>query len=332
MTGRLLAAVACGVVLCGIARAAPAGEAPPLVLDATIALPNTSGRIDHLAIDLARKRLFVAELGNGSVDVVDVGSRNVIHRISGLHEPQGVAYVAKADLLTVSSAGDGTLRIFSASDFSPRGIIRLGDDADNLRLGPRDDTVVVGYGNGHLAVVDPAKAVKVMDIQLPDHPEGFQLSASGDRAYVNVPNAHQIDVVDLTNGKLVARWATPHLSSNFPMALGDGSTVAVVFWSPPRLARFELSSGKLATATNACGDADDVFFDARRQRYYVSCGAGEIDVFQVAGNVVDLSGSVTTSSGARTSLFVPEMDRVFVAVRAGVLGSNASIQIFRPAS
>jgi hypothetical protein len=75
-----------------------------------------------------------------------------------------------------------------------------------------------------------------------------------------------------------------------------------------------------------------VFFDAKRQRYYVSCGAGVIDVYQVAGGAVDPLAPITTITGARTSLFVPEMDRLFLAVRAGLLGSDASIQIFRPAS
>lgn len=332
MVGRCLAAVTCGILFLGFAVAAAADESPPLALDATIELPNTSGRIDHLAIDLARKRLFVAELGNSSIDVVDLGGGGIVHRISRLDQPQGVVYVPKHDLLVVANGGDGTLRVFGANDFSLRGTIRLGDDADDLRLDPRGENVVVGYGSGHLAVVDPARLVNLNDIQLPEHPEGFQLSPSGDRAYVNVPDAHQIDVADLRSGKLAARWATPHLASNFPMALGDGGIVAVVFRSPPRLVRFRPSSGQVATANAACGDADDVFFDAKRQRYYVSCGAGVIDVFQVSGGAVEALPPVSTAWGARTSLFVPELDRLFVAVRAGLLGSKASIRIFRPVS
>jgi hypothetical protein len=325
MIGRIVAGIAISAAICGSALAAPA-----LTLEAAIALPNTSGRIDHLAIDLTRRRLFVAELGNGSVDVVDLDSRKVVHRISGLKEPQGVAYVPKSDLLAVANGGDGTLRFYSASDYLPRGMVRLGADADNVRVDPHSGNVVVGYGNGGLAVVDPAKAMKLKDIALPDHPEAFQISRSSNDAYVNVPNAHQIDVVDMSSDKPIVKWATPHLSSNFPMALGDDGAVAVVFRSPARLVRFALSIGQMATTNNTCGDADDVFFDAKRQRYYVSCGAGTIDVFQLAGGTVDAVASIVTSSGARTSLFVPELDRLFLAARAGLLGSDASIQIYRP--
>lgn len=331
MIDRFLTTVVVAVVLCGSGVAAFADRPSPLTLEATIALPHTSGRIDHLGVDLTRKRLFVAELGNGSVDVVDLGSRSVVHRISGLNEPQGVVYEPKSDLLVVASGGDGTVRVFSANDFSPRGMIKLGSDADNVRLDARSGNVVAGYGGGGLAIVDPARAVNLEDIALPGHPEGFQLSASDGLAYVNVPDAHQIAVVDLGAGKLIAGWTVPHLTENFPMALGDGGTIAVAFRSTPRLVRFDRASGRAITTNDTCGDADDVFFDAERQRYYVSCGAGAIDVFQMTGGAVHPLARVATASGARTSLFVPELDRLFLAVRAGWFGSDAAIQIFRPA-
>ena len=142
--------------VCG-AQTATAG---PLVLESTIALPNTSGRIDHLSIDIDRKRLFVAELGNGSVDVVDIAGRKVVHRLANLDEPQGVVYAPKGDLIAVACGGDGTVRIFSASDFTLRAVVRLGDDADNIHLDPRNGHFVVGYGEGGLAIAKGAEPVR----------------------------------------------------------------------------------------------------------------------------------------------------------------------------
>src|SRR5437588_12100171 len=63
-----------------------AGSAP-LELEAKIPLGNVVGRIDHMAIDLAHRRLFVAELGNGSVSVVDLDTQKIIRRIAGFEEP-----------------------------------------------------------------------------------------------------------------------------------------------------------------------------------------------------------------------------------------------------
>src|ERR1043165_7859750 len=71
---------------------------PTLQLEAKIPLGNVRGRIDHMAVDLSRKRVFVAELGNGSVSVVDLQQQKVVHRITGLKEPQGVGYVPATEM------------------------------------------------------------------------------------------------------------------------------------------------------------------------------------------------------------------------------------------
>jgi YVTN family beta-propeller protein len=302
----------------------------PLRLEATIPLAGVSGRIDHLAIDLGRKRLFVVELGNGSVDVVDLAARKVIYRISGLKEPQGVAYSPMFDMLVVACGGDGVVRIYSGGDFSARGEVKLGDDADNAHLDHRNGHVIVGYGTGGLAIIDPAKSTRLADIRLPAHPEGFATSPSGSRAYVNVPDAGQIDVVELDSGRLVTRWRPARLSSNFPIAVDGSGDVAVVFRAPPELALVDSNSGQFVATSKSCGDADDVFFDAKRKRIYLSCGAGAVDVLEWAGHNLHLLTRVSTSWGARTSLFVPEFDRLFVAARGGLLGSDAAIQVYRP--
>lgn len=325
---RLLVCLAVFCVLGTAAFAKQQSQKQPLVLETTIALPNTSGRIDHLSIDLARKRLFVAELANGSVDVIDLNTRNVIHRISGLDEPQGVIYLARSDVLAIACGGDGTVRMFTGGDYSPHGIVNLGDDADNTRLDPSTGYIFVGYGSGGLAIIDPVRAAKVADISLPDHPEGFEIFDT--RAYVNLPDAHQIDVVDLNSAKLVAKWTTGALSANFPMALDNIGHLAVVFRRPARLALLDLNSGRPVSTIDTCDDADDVFFDEQRARFIVSCGSGSIDVFAVESGKLHAMARIPTSWGARTSLYVLELDRFFLATPAKMRGSNASIEIFRP--
>src|SRR5258708_22784632 len=81
--------------------------AEPLTLDVKIPLGDVPGRIDHLAIDLRRQTLFVAELGNDTVGVADLGQRQLRHRLTGLNEPQAVAYAQTADLLYVAHARAG---------------------------------------------------------------------------------------------------------------------------------------------------------------------------------------------------------------------------------
>src|SRR3954453_832832 len=117
-----------------IPQTAVAAQADPPQLEAKIPLGNVARPIDHMAFDAARNRLFVSELGNNSVGVVDINARKVIHRISDLKEPQGVAYFAARDLVYVANGGDGVVRIFRGSDFSTAAGIPLGGDADNIRI------------------------------------------------------------------------------------------------------------------------------------------------------------------------------------------------------
>jgi hypothetical protein len=304
----------------------------PLQLERTIPLAGVGGRIDHLAIDLARQRLIVAELGNGSVDVIDLASGRNLHRFAGLQMPQGVAYIPGPDLIAAATGGDGSLHFYRAADYADAGSIELGDDADNLRLDPRSGHLIVGYGAGGLAVVDAARHAKLQDILLPAHPEAFELDPGSGRAFVNLPDATQIAVVDLAAGRQVATWSLPGRHGNFPMAFDAAvGLVAVVFRSPPTLALLDAHGGRVAETYETCADADDVFFDPRRRRIYVSCGAGSVDVFGRESGGARRLARLPTAPFARTSLFVPQLDRLFVAARAGLFGESAAILVLRPA-
>jgi hypothetical protein len=318
--------------LCALPGSMLAADTPPLVLDRIIPLAGVSGRIDHMAVDLGNKRLLVAELGNGTVDVIDLVTSQAVHRIDGLKEPQGVGYAPGADLIAVASAGDGSVRLFRGDNFSPAGTLDLNADADNVRLDPGSGQLLVGYGSGRLAALDPVLRSIVSRAKLPAHPEGFQLDPVVRRAFVNVPDARQIVVVDLGTGMQVASWSVPDLGANFPMALDDTSSdLATVFRTPARLVLLDTTNGVMKENLST-DDADDVFFDSKRRRIYVSCGVGTVDVFQREATGYSPLARVETRSGARTSLFVPELDRLFVAARAGLfgLGSDAEILVFRP--
>jgi hypothetical protein len=320
-----------GVLACLAVNARGNEGQPPLILERTIPLPNVSGRIDHMDVDLRRGRLFVAELGNNTVDVVDLAAGRTTYRISGLREPQGIGYAPAADIVVVANAGDGSARFYKANDFVPAATVHLGDDADNVRLDTHSGRFLVGYGSGGIATLDPSSGTVLDRAPLPAHPEGFRVDATGRRALVNVPDADQIVAVDLATGKQTANWRMPGLRANFPMAWDEAhNIVAVVYRSPARLVLLDSRTGSARTMVETCGDADDVFFDNRRRRIYISCGSGSVDVVQADEAGYHSVFRIATRSGARTSLFVPGLDRLFVAQRAGLLGSDAALLVFRP--
>jgi hypothetical protein len=308
------------------------GAEPPLVLEAKIPLGAVRGRIDHFAVDVAHRRLFVAELGNDTVGVIDLKAGTVTHRLSGLDEPQGLGYFAPTDTLFVANGGDGSVRLYRGPDLSPAGRIALGSDADNVRLDPKQPRIWVGYGNGALAALDATSGKKLMEIPLKAHPESFRFDAAGTRIFANVPDAHQIAIVDPTAGKQIATIAPSRAHANFPLAIDAAAGhILSVFRSPPRLMAFDAATGAPIAAIDVCGDADDVFVDAKRRRVYVSCGAGAIDILVPRDNGYERLAHIATAAGARTSLFVPELDRLYLAVRASLFGEPAAVWVYRPA-
>jgi hypothetical protein len=110
----------------------------------------------------------------------------------------------------------------------------------------------------------------------------------------------------------------------------DAHRVLVVFRNPPTLMALSSQDEHVVANTDTCGDADDVFVDPKRHRVYVSCGEGIVDVFEQREAEYRRMARVPTVSGARTSLFVLELDRLFVAVRAKSK-EPVAIWVFRPA-
>src|SRR6266851_6132601 len=193
-------------MLTGSVLPARSADPAPLQLEAKISLGNVRGRIDHMAVDLKRQRLFVAELGNDSVGIVDLPNRKLISRIPELKEPQGVGYEPTTDMLYVANAGDGSVRLFEGSDYKTTGRIDLGSDADNIRIDAAAKRVFIGYGSGALAVIDPSTRSKVGDISLKAHPEAFQIDPDTSQIFVNVPGARAVAVVDRVSQKQIGEW------------------------------------------------------------------------------------------------------------------------------
>jgi hypothetical protein len=79
---------------------------------------------------------------------------------------------------------------------------------------------------------------------------------------------------------------------------------------------FAKKNGRVADQVATCGDVDDLFLDAKRQRIYISCGEGFIDVRDASGEAYPQVDRIATVSGARSSFFIAEMDLFVLAVRA----------------
>lgn len=309
---------------------AQSGSTEPLQPAGAITMPDVGGRIDHLAIDAKGLRLFVAALGNNSLEVIDLKKNQRVHTIKGLAEPQGVVFAASSNRLFVANGGDGSVRAFDAASWKMLKSIPFGDDADNLRYDPATGHIWTGYGDGALGEFD-LEGSKLANIKLGAHPESFQLERDGSRIFVNLPDARRIAVVDRKRAAELASWSTGGPQANFPMALDDRDRrLFVVTRAPARLIVLDTNVGKRVASFPAIGDCDDVFYDARRRRIYAIGGEGGVSVFeQQDADHYKESARVKTASGARTGFFSPELDRLYVALRRHG-SAPAEIRVYAP--
>jgi DNA-binding beta-propeller fold protein YncE len=285
-------------------------------LKRTIPLPEVEGRIDHFAFDAAGERLFMCALGNNTMEVVDLRKGERVHSITGLGAPQGVAYIPALNRLLVANDKDGTCKIFDGKSFQQLHELNLNDDADNVRYDDAAKKIYIGFGNGGIAIVNAADGKQVGSIKLSAHPEAFELEKNGQRIFVNVPNARHVAVIDRSQGKVIATWKTDLVFGNFPMALDEANhRLFVGCRLPSKLVVLNTDSGDVVAKIDISGDPDDVFYDSKRHRIYAICGAGKIDIIEQtdASNYKTLT-KIDTADGARTGLFVPERDTLFVAV------------------
>jgi glutamine cyclotransferase len=303
------------VVVGNYLAVAQSGDAR-IKLAQTIPLPGVEGRIDHFAFDAAGDRLFVCALGNNSVEVLDLRKGEQIHSITGLGAPQGVAYMPESDRILVANDKGGVCKIYDGKSFQEIGELNFKDDADNVRYDDATKKVYVGFGNGGIGIIDATQGKMIGAISLSAHPEAFELEKNGKRIFVNVPNARHVAVIDRNQGKVVATWKTDLAFGNFPMALDETShRLFVGCRIPSRLVVLNTESSEVVTKINISADPDEIFYDGKRHRIYAICGSGKIDIIeQTDPNTYKALTKIETADGARTGLFVPERDNLFVAV------------------
>lgn len=296
----------------------------------TILLPHVRGRIDHMDIDTAHHIVFISALGNNTLEVVHLETGAVLASIRGLSEPQGVAYLPLEHEICVANGGTGAVDFFNAETYKKTATLHLGSDADDVRYDPETETVYVGYGEGGIARIQARTHRLVETFALPAHPESFQVDRHAGRIYVNLPDAHLIDVLDLNHSSIITAWRRNLPRANFPMALdAPDHRLFIGYRFPPRLEVVNAATGATVSELPMTRDADDMYYDAQTKRLYVSGGGGQVDIFQqLSPDRYHQLAAVPTRDGARTSLLIPDQSLFLLAERAES-GKPAQLLVFK---
>jgi hypothetical protein len=329
-------------------------DRPTLRLVQTIPLPNVTGRLDHMAVDVEKKRLFVAAVANGTLEVLDLEAGRGINSISGIKDAQDAVFLGgNFNKLYVSSL-DGTLRIFQGETFRLVQALKLEPDPNRLLYDPITDLIYFGYG-GQNAGFDAYERVGVMqakrgaqsdqfvaDMIAPTYRPGHlaELAMDDDgRLLVCDSRADMIFQFDTRKRELIKSWA----------ARGDGAAdlsldrarhrLFVGTRIPAEMTVYDSQSGKEIVSLPGPETMDGVHYDANLKRIYVSGGRwygtpeaspGWVYVYQQKdADHYELVSKLKTRPGSGTSLFVPQLKRLYVASQA-IGDQEAAVLAFEP--
>jgi 4-phytase/acid phosphatase len=298
-------------------------------------LTGVTGKFDHLAIDIAGNRLFIAATGNHSVEVIDLKTDKVQQSISGLGKPHGLAWVAATNSLYVADGALAELRVYKGSPLALAGKIKLSDDADDMVYDEAHHMLYVGHGTGdaanptNVAVVDTEHFSLLTNLPVATHPEALDIDPLSGRVFANIADAGEVAVIDPSAKIVTAHWKLTKAADNVPMAFdSEDQLLFVACRTPGTLIALDAATGKEVASQPTAGGTDDLFYDPALRRVYVISGVGEVDAFQIDEHktlhALDVLHTVT---GAKTALFVAAQNLLYVGV-PGVSGKPAEIRVY----
>jgi WD40 repeat protein len=329
------------VFLCTTVSQIEAQEKEPLRLVQTIPMPNVKGRIDHMDVDVKGKRLFVAGLENGSLEVVDVGASKWSKSIPGFKKTQGVAYIPWLNKVFVASGDDGMLRVFRGDTLELTDSLKLELGPNRVAYEPHSKILYVGYGGkdagkayGMVGIIDAKTDKSLGDIKVDAHPAELLLDKSGKTLYVFVSSASKVQVVDTKKREVVSTWPTSSQRN------GDGAfdekthRLFIGTRTPPQMIVMDSNTGKEVAALPTVEGMDGVYFNAAQKQVYVSGGrdndVGYIFIYQQKdADHYEAIDKIPTKSGAGTSFWSPELNRFYVGAPASDK-EEAAILVFDP--
>ena len=307
-----------------------AAAAERLELVQTIRLEGAPGGMDHMALDAKGQRLFVANLSNNSLDVVDLKAGKLIKQVPDQKKIQGVAYAPALDRIFVGSGEDGVCNAFDGKTHELLHCLKM-PDADNVRFDPGSGLVYVGHAEHALTAFD-AKTYEVKaTMKLPSQPEAFQLDPARKRLYVDTVHPSAVAVIDLERHEVVAKYVPALAESNYPMALDrDKQRIYIGCRKPPMVIGLDAKTGEELWGCEIPADIDDLFFDAKRKRLYASCGDGFLAILEDKGE-----GRFTpveklpTAKLARTCFFDPDSSRLYLGVPRDANREKPEIRVYQ---
>ena len=307
----------------------------------TISMPNVKGRIDHMEVDLESKRLFIAAVENGSMEVVDLGAGKWTRSVPGFKTPTEMSYVPELNKVFVASRDDGMVRVFRGDSLDLIDSVKLELGVNRIVYDPARKYLYVGYGAklagfdyGRVGIIDARSNKLLGDMVVEAHPSQILLDNAAHRIVVAVWELGRIDVFDARDRQVLLTWTTGGQSGDMALDQTHHRLFVATRNAPQMMIVYDSESGQEVARLPADGRMNGVYYDGWHKRIYVTCGrdlpAGFIFVYeQKDADHYEFIRKVPTGPGAGTSFWVPQLNRFYVAVPAAEK-QEAAVLVFEP--
>ena len=320
----------------------------PLKLLHTTPLPGFKGDLDHSAVDLKGNRLFVTAEVHQTVEVFNLRSGERIHSITGFEgAPHEILFRPDSNTLIVADggsydpstrkAGPGSCKLFDGKTYRIIDTIALPPGVDSAEYNPVTKEFYVesrgpdpAADTHMISIIDSVNFKHTGDFILPGRrSEAMAIDRAGKMMYVNLTD--EVGIVDLPTRKLKDRWPVPDAHVQNAMALDEPNhRLFIATRNPPKLFVYNTDTGKVVTNLPCVGVNDDMTFDTKRKRIYIT-GDGLTSVFaQRDADHYEHIVEVPTGFRAKTSLYVPELNRLYINVSGGdKADAQVALQIYQ---
>ena len=283
-------AIVCTVAALGAYAPMRAADTPsPLRLEKVISFDGVEGEFDHVAIDLANKRLYVAAEDQQTVEVFDLAAGTHRESIRLFGRPHGLVFLPKSSELFVADGNDASGKFVDPTGPKVVTAVKTALRADSVTFDPATQTIFVANGGrvvkmdySLVTAISGAGRKKTGEVAIDSQVlEALAVESGSRRLYVNLMDKGAVAVVDRTTMKLMETWRLEGAEQNTSLALDEAAhRLYVACRRPAALLVLNTQTGKTVAHLPCVDHADDAYFDAAQKRVYVSGGEGAISVYQ----------------------------------------------------
>jgi DNA-binding beta-propeller fold protein YncE len=267
------------------ATAAPPQSAPlPLTFVADIPLPGGSTRFDYQWLDAAKRRLYIAHLGDSSLLVFDLDAQRVIREIPQLPSVHGVVAAPDRQLVLATATAEKTLVLIDDQTFEIKARVPAGQYPNGLAYDPTSGKAFVSNNAGPgVAVIDLETARALPSIELGGGAGNTQYDAGSGHVLAAVHGLPVLSEIEPSTSKIVARLTLHGVSSCHGLLVSAPERLAFAACrgSSPRLVVVDLQAHRQLLSLPLPADIDVLAFDAGLQRLYAASENGTVVAFAV---------------------------------------------------